>query len=127
MPRKTRADTAPRKAPSAPPVEPSGDVAALAPGEILATQDVIQSLIEESAYARIRHRALLDVLTSGFTPQKYRARFIESCRRDLSALVHRSVDHAGRLSFALRRVDERERIVLCFYFWLGDQREGERE
>lgn len=90
MPRKTRAATTARKAPSAPPVEPSREAAALAPGEILATQDVIQALIEESAYARIRHRALLDVLTTGFTPQKYRARFVELCRRDLSALVHRA-------------------------------------
>lgn len=59
--------------------------------EAVAEQDIILALVEENAYGRIRHRAQIETLSSGYSPEKYFARFVELCRRDFQPLVYRAV------------------------------------
>ncbi|HTD36469.1 MAG TPA: hypothetical protein VK669_03050 [Candidatus Limnocylindrales bacterium] len=63
----------------------------LAPTDIRPLQEVILALVQETSLARIRHRALLDVLRDGFTVERYYARFVELYKRDFQPLACRTL------------------------------------
>jgi hypothetical protein len=70
---------------------PSAEPFQLTRADVRPISEVVSALIEETVYARIRHRALLDVLGGDYTAEKYFARFVELYRRDFEALVYRTL------------------------------------
>ena len=76
------------------------------------------ALVQETSLARIRHRALLDVLRDGFSVERYYARFVELYNRDFQPLSYRMLitpdGFAKRFGQWLEETDE-------YYstFWTG--------
>lgn len=94
--------------------------------DLLRPNEVIIRLVQDAAYARIRHRALLETLADGFTPELYYARFNDLCRRDLQPLI-------AQLMFADKDFErlyaDWKKSTNDFYrrFWRGEKQDFEEE